>query len=162
MNLQKLTQPRVAHSVFVLWGDNFAEDVTTICATELRRAGLHVKIVGLTGLQASGLHGVALAADVALGQVQPLTKKTLAIVIPCDVTILQRAEDDPRLRDFFRQAITPDVRLIVERPEVITNSSLQGLAISPSQVVYYATAMDLIEFAQTTAISLAGLLVQPK
>lgn len=157
MNLQKPTQSRLAHCVFVLWGDHFAEDVATIFATELRRAGLHVKIVGLRGLQASGIHGVVLATDLALGQALPLTKKTTALVIPCNVTILQRAEDDPRLRDFFKQAIRDNVRLIVECPEVVERSSLQDLPISPSQLAYYSTATDLIEFARTTAVSLAGL-----
>ena len=34
--------------IFVLWGNGFDEAMTAIFVTELRRAGLRVKVVGLT------------------------------------------------------------------------------------------------------------------
>ena len=39
--LPRKTQPaRTAHYTFILWGDNFEEEVATIFATELRRTGV--------------------------------------------------------------------------------------------------------------------------
>ena len=55
--------------VFVLWGKGFYEASATIFVTELRRAGLRVKVVGLTQRRTSGAFGLALVPDVTLDQI---------------------------------------------------------------------------------------------
>lgn len=148
---------RSTSTVFILWGDQFEEAVATIFATELRRASLAVKLVGVTGPRAAGYHGIILAADVTLGDALEFATNASAIVIPCHTAILQRVEDDPRLREFFQQAVAHQARLIVRSAEVITRSSLQHLAIAPQQVLLYPASVDLVTFAQSVAYSLSAL-----
>lgn len=143
--------------VFILWGDQFEEAVATIFATELRRASLAVKLVGVTGPRAAGYHGIILTADVTLGDALGVAANASAIVIPCHTAILQRVEDDPRLREFFQQAVAHQARLIVRSAEVITRSSLQHLAIAPQQVLLYPASVDLVTFAQSVAYSLSAV-----
>jgi len=157
ISISPVTHFRTTPTVFILWGEQFEEVVATIFATELRRAGLAVKLVGVTGPRAAGYHGIILAADVTLGDALGLAATTSAIIIPCHTSILQRVEDDPRLRDFFQQAVAHEARLIVSRAEVITRSSLQHLAIAPEQVLFYPAAIDLVAFAQSLAHSLEAV-----
>ena len=49
--------------IFVLWADKFEEVTATVFITELRKAGLRAKLVGLTRQQTSGAYGLALAPD---------------------------------------------------------------------------------------------------
>jgi hypothetical protein len=53
--------------ILLLWSDRFDEAATAIFATELRQAGLAVKVVGLAGHQAAGSSGLVLGADLTLG-----------------------------------------------------------------------------------------------
>ncbi|NJN98486.1 MAG: DJ-1/PfpI family protein [Anaerolineales bacterium] len=68
--------------VFVLWADQFEEAPATIFVTELREAGLRVKVVGATPAPISGLHGLALVPDLTLDQALTLLAQVICLIIP--------------------------------------------------------------------------------
>ena len=49
--------------VFVLWGAQFDEAPATVFVSELRNAGINVKVVGLHGQHITGAHGISLKPD---------------------------------------------------------------------------------------------------
>src|SRR4051794_590737 len=95
---------RMQQTIFVLWGNNFEEAAAAIFVSELRQAGLRVKVVGLRGPTAPGVHGLALMPDLTLGQALPLAGKASGIVLPCAAKRLSQLANDPRFIDFFQQA----------------------------------------------------------
>lgn len=150
------SQPvRMANYVFILWGDNFEEEVATIFATELRRTGVGVKIVGLTGLQATGVHGLVIAADLTLGQALPLADKAICVIAPCSAVTLQRSEDDPRLSQFFQQALANQAHFIISHNNVIKQTSLNMSAMSTTKFTIYSESTNLIDLACAVAVSLS-------
>lgn len=159
-NMRTLTrkaQPvRMANYVFILWGDNFEEEVATIFATELRRTGVGVKIVGLTGLQATGVHGLVIAADLTLGQALPLADKAICVIAPCSAVTLQRSEDDPRLPQFFQRVLANQAHLVVSHSSVLKQTSLNTFVTSTTKVTIYSESESLIDLACATAISLSA------
>lgn len=159
-NMRTLTrkaQPvRMANYVFILWGDNFEEEVATIFATELRRTGVGVKIVGLTGLQATGVHGLVIAADLTLGQALPLADKAICVIAPCSAVTLQRSEDDPRLPQFFQQALANQTHLVVSHNSVIKQTSLNMLVTPTTKVTIYSESKSLLDLACATATFLSA------
>lgn len=103
-----------AQYIFVLWGSNFNEAAATIFVTELRQAGLRVKVVGLDGDSPVGVNGLALVPDMPLSKALPLAKRARCVIVPCDACQWQRIHDDPRLTDFLRQSQQGGARLISE------------------------------------------------
>ena len=57
--------------VTILLGDGFEEAEALVTCDLLRRAGLDVKLVGLDGPQVTGAHGIAVAADLTLEELEP-------------------------------------------------------------------------------------------
>lgn len=141
--------------VFVLWGDQFEEIAATIFVTELRAAGLRVKLVGLTPPPISGLHGLVLTPDLTLDQALPLTSNTICVVIPCRSLILKRSGNDPRLREFLERAQAYQAKLVIRRSNE-TNEVDRVLFSAIGQVMVYPSNEDLIEFT----LELAGFLLR--
>ena len=66
---------KTTSTIFVLWGHHFDEAVTAIFVTELRTAGVRVKVVGLEARTSAGAHGLSLVPDLALGQLPRLAQR---------------------------------------------------------------------------------------
>ncbi|MBX3012423.1 MAG: hypothetical protein KF832_12990 [Caldilineaceae bacterium] len=147
---------RTAYYVFILWGDHFDEEIATIFTTELRRTGVGVKLVGLTGLQAAGLHGLVIAADFTLSQALAMADQAICVIAPCSATTLQRSEDDPRLIQFLQQALANHARLIISHASVIEQTSLHRLTTPQTPLTIYTESNNWIDLAQRTARSLAA------
>jgi len=98
--------------IFVLWGSGFDEATATIFITELRRAGLHVKLVGLTQRRSNGAYGLALVPDLTLEQALPLAGRTTCMIIPYTSTGNKRLRNDPRLSEFFERAHTNQAKFV--------------------------------------------------
>ena len=88
--------PKRQGDIFVLWGHRFDEATATILITELRKAGLRVKVVGLTRQLASGSYGLALVHDLTLEQALPLAHQTCCLIIPSKMPGIKRLEKNPR------------------------------------------------------------------
>ncbi|MCP4289824.1 MAG: DJ-1/PfpI family protein [Gammaproteobacteria bacterium] len=133
--------------IFVLWGDHFEEAVATIFVTELRKAGLRVKVVGLSQRRTRGAHGLSLVPDLTLEEALPLANRTACLIIPCPATGLNRLASDPRLADFLHQAQANQATIVVG------NGPIQSdlLPMIPTQVTRYPGQEDLVAFAREVA-----------
>lgn len=153
--MHKVKPAHTAYCAFILWGDKFDEQVATVFATELRRLGVCVKIVGLAGLQAAGAHGLVIAADLTLGHALPLVDKAICVVIPCNAATLRRSEDDPRLTELFKRALVHNAQFVVNHSDVIEQTSLKTLSAPTTRFLIYTDGDDLIALARGMAISLS-------
>ena len=142
--------------IFLLWGERFEEAVATIFVTELREAGLRVKMVGLTLRRISGSHGLVLVPDLTLDQALPLATQATCLVIPHSTYGLKRLKNDPRLREFFDQALANQARLVLAQLNETDLADL-GLSHMPAVeqvMVYPVNSIKLVEFARQLANSL--------
>lgn len=158
---QKSQPTRTTLYAFILWGERFEEEVATIFATELRRIGICVKIVGLTGLQAAGIHGLVLTADFTLGQALPLANQAMCVVVPCSASVLQRSEDDPRVPQFFREAMANHAQFVISGGETIEQTSLKVISTPDTQFLMYKESYELVDLAHKTAVLLSTMLADP-
>ncbi len=141
--------------VFVLWADQFEEATATIFVTELREAGLRVKVVGLTLQQISGSHGLALVPDLSLDQALPLATSAMAVIIPCASRGIKRLKNDPRLHSFFYQAYSNQAKFVLD-PLNETDLLQVGLfPVSADKMIAYPGNEDLVEFVRSLAGSLS-------
>ncbi len=154
MTVRKAQPTHRTPYAFILWGDKFEERVATIFATEFREMGICVKIIGLTGLQAAGVNGLILTADLTLGEALPLADKAICVVAPCSAITLHQIEDDPRVPQFFEQALANHAHCIVSHSNVIAQTSLKTWATPTTQFSIYTESNDLIGLAHAIAVSL--------
>lgn len=145
---------RMKRYVLVLWGDKFEETAATIFVSELRKAGLRVKVVGLTRQQTKGAHGLGLIPDITLEQALPLAHRTACVVLPCTLPVAQHLKNDPRLHDFLIRADANQARFVVGQ---LTETDLADLdlGLTIEQVTMYPESEDLVEFARDVASSLS-------
>ena len=99
--------------IFVLWGSGFDEAIATIFITELRRAGLPVKLVGLTQRRSNGAYGLALVPDLTLEETLPLADRTVCMIVPYTSTGNKRLRNDPRLSEFFERAHANQAQFVI-------------------------------------------------
>ena len=142
--------------VFVLWGDHFDEALASIFVTELREAGLRVKVVGLTPQRISGSHGLILVPDLMLEQALPLAINTICLVIPHDSNGLRRFNNDPRLGEFFSQTLTRQAKFVVSQLDAADMSELaRFMGPNHDQIIAYPiNKADVFGFARALAGSL--------
>lgn len=144
--------------VFVLWGDKFEEETASIFTTEMRRVGLRVKVVGVNGHSASGMHGLALRPDLALGDALSLAYGAACVVLPCDLDMVKRLQEDPRAMSFLAKAAESNALFIVRRPHIIEETDLAKLTFSPTNWLCYQGHDDLITFARNMANQMFNLI----
>ena len=92
------------YAVLVLWGQGFDEIAASIFVAELRRLGIHVKLVGLKSRQSAGQHGLTLVPDLTLGQALRMGDRIHCIIVPAPLVALQQFSYDPRLAELLRPA----------------------------------------------------------
>ena len=105
--------PKCDSCILVLWTAGFQEATATIFVTELRQAGLRVKVIGLTRHQIKGSHGLVLVPDLTLAQVQPLLPQTTHFIIPTTLAFMQHLQNDPCLAAFFEQVDQHQIPILV-------------------------------------------------
>lgn len=140
--------------VFILWGDDFEETPATIFVTELREAGLRVKVVGLTPQRINGAHGLALLPDLSLDQALPLAAQTICLIIPATAAGLKRLTNDPRLPDLCHRAQANQAKFIIG-PLNPTDLTASDLFPPTADVITYPASETLIPFARDVAGRLA-------
>ncbi|RIK41122.1 MAG: hypothetical protein DCC55_12925 [Chloroflexi bacterium] len=148
----KSTTKRVGH-VLIIWGDNFDEAAAAVFATELRQAGLPVKVVGLVGRQAIGLYGLLLGADLTLGDALLVAHQAIGVILPCTAATVQRIDNDPRVYELLQQACANGAPLIIQHADALRESRLKHLPVLQENINIYGEQADLIAFARTLAIS---------
>lgn len=147
--------PHYRNYIFVLWADQFEEAPATIFVTELRQAGLRVKVVGLTPRPISGSHGLALTPDWTLDQALALAAQAVCLIIPQRAVGLQSLEHDPRLQKLVDLAAENQARLVMGP---LSGLDMLELKLFPlplvDKIMVYPEGEDLLAFAR----DLAGLL----
>lgn len=141
-----LTMTNVRSYVFILWGSRFDEVSATIFVSELRQAGLRVKVVSLNSQNIIGASGLALVPDMTLGKALTLVSQATCIIVPYIPQNLRRFRNDPRLIEFFDQARTNRVQFVIS-----SSNECQSIEMGllPTDVVtVYPTGAALIEFAR--------------
>ncbi|RIK40287.1 MAG: hypothetical protein DCC55_15545 [Chloroflexi bacterium] len=106
--------PRVQPTVFVLWGDRCDELAACTFVTVFRRAGLRVKLVGVSGRRNKGACGLTLTPDLPLHEAFPLASHATAVVIPCEKETLRRILQDTRLAHFLEAAGAGRSHIVVQ------------------------------------------------
>ena len=144
--------PKADETVFILWGNGFDEITTTIFVTELRRAGLRAKIVGLTRRRSTGAYGLVLEPDLTLEMALSLAASAICLIVPFASSGHKRLANDPRLSEFSDLVQANHARFILG-PLDETDLGLFPPAIN--KVVIDMESEDLIKFARNLARSLA-------
>ena len=148
-------QGRIQQYVFVLWGDKFEEATAALFTTKLREAGLRVKVVGLSGQWAAGIHGLALCADLTLDQALRLAHKALCVVIPC--RSIHKLRNDPRTGDLLHQAQKNRAKLVIGQVHEADIAHQELFSASNSNIILYPhDDADLMWFIDEIASSLKG------
>ncbi|MCB9077902.1 MAG: hypothetical protein H6631_09940 [Anaerolineaceae bacterium] len=148
--------PRSRGWVAVLWGANFDEKAAAIFVTELRAAGLWVKLVGLSPLHISGSHGLVLVPDFTLDQALAAAQDVIGVIIPYASPGIKRLKNDPRLRLFCEQAARNEAKFIVDR---ILSDPLAEIGLfytAVEKLILYPSSETLVEFARQAAGMLRG------
>lgn len=142
--------------IFLLWGRHFDEIDAVIFVSELRAAGLCVKVVGLEGRPTAGAHGLVIAPDVALSQLPRLAPRAAGIVMPCCLDRMLHYAHDPRLVHFLQEAQRRQVCFLVRHSELVAAQeqswapALQlGWPLAP--FLAYPGYQDLLAFVHTLA-----------
>ncbi|MEZ4866686.1 MAG: hypothetical protein R3C14_35530 [Caldilineaceae bacterium] len=153
MGFDNPIQESSAHTL-ILWGAAFEEMAAVIFATQLRRQGLPVKIVGLVGPPAMGEHGITVRPDLTLSEAMPMARCAKCVILPCSPATARRIENDPRLPTFFAAAASNHALFILSEIETIQMTVLRTLPLAPHQVLSYANHVNLIELASCVGLTL--------
>jgi hypothetical protein len=148
--------------VFVLWSHYFEEAPAVLFITELRQAGLCVKVVGLRGAQAPGVHGVVLQPDLTLGQALRLVQRASCVVLPCPAKRIRALQNDPRLLEFFQQAAANGALCVLAQDEPAKNDAMPSPLACFDQILYYPTLETLLPFIQEVLCALGQRSMTPK
>jgi putative intracellular protease/amidase len=149
-------------SVFLLWGQHCDELSACTFVTVLRRAGVRVKVVGLSGRRIRGLYGLSIVPDITLHEALPQAAQGQAVIIPCAAADLLRFDRDPRLMAWLREVRTHAASLLLASPldaALLITLGLLGEGEDDSEVCAYPPGEALLPFAQEwvqTLISKGG------
>ena len=137
--------------IAVLWGENFDEKAATIFVTELRAAGLWVKIVGLNPLPISGSHGMVIVPDFTLDEALAAAQEVIGVIIPYASPGIKRLRNDPRLRMFCERAVKNEAGFVIG---LLDEGDIGDLALFPngtSNLVSYPIRENLVKFGRDLA-----------
>lgn len=145
-----------SHYTFVLWGEHFDATAAVIFVSALRQEGIGVKIVGLAGQSAAGMHNLALNADLTLGDALDLSVQASCLIVPCSGGVMRRFENDPRLFQFLRRICLPHTRIIMKEVNTLESATLGHLAVLPDNLAIYDASDDLLGFAHHIAQTMSA------
>ena len=91
--------------IYVFLAEGFEEVEALATVDVLRRAGLEVKTVGVTGKMVSGSHSIPVACDVAIDDIQP-DSSIDAVVLPGGMPGTVNLENDEKVNSFIDYAYT--------------------------------------------------------
>lgn len=148
--------------VFVLWGSNFDEVTATIFVTELRQAGLRVKVIGLDGSSPAGAHGLALVPDMPLSKALPLAERATCVIIPSALSLWLRIQDDPRVETFLQRSWANQAMFVIGSEggtcadhHIVPSGQSHALLPPDAAVIEYPDCESLPRFARSLADSLS-------
>jgi hypothetical protein len=129
----------------VLWGERCDELVACTFVTVLRRAGVRVKLVGVTGRRNRGAHGLTLIPDLSLREALPLASHVAAVVIPCAGAQIKSLLDELSMNTFLERMSDYRALLIVNMDLAEASGMLQDVTL---RCMAYPNGEDLLSFVQ--------------
>jgi hypothetical protein len=148
---------RRSYSIVFL-GEGFDEISIVAFATEFRRVGLRVTVVGLQGQRAIGAYGIRLLADQTLGQVLTQVSGVACVVVPCDASRFYRYQTDPRLAELLMQAQANQAQFVVKEDWASSRQLREIPMLMDANLVVYPDADQLVQFAHSFAVALVDRL----
>lgn len=88
--------------VYILLADGFEEVEAVTPIDALRRAGVEVRLVGVTGMTVAGSHGIRVEAEESIDAVSPETCE--AIIVPGGLRGVQNIKASKKALDAIKQA----------------------------------------------------------
>lgn len=148
------SQPRSNRLIIVLWAAQFDPVAAAIFVAELRKLGLHVKIVSLSMKKMPGNNGLALYHDMTLSEAFNMIGKISGIIVPCRLAGAQYFRNDPRASRLFREASLNEIPIVIGHMDQKTLSTLRLFPKDMiNDLILYPEIEDLIEFAHHLAYS---------
>lgn len=143
----------------VFWGKSFDEAAATLFITELRQAGLRVKVVGLDGQNPSGAHGLALVPDWTVSEAQQQEQNVASIILPCSPSLWHRIANDPRVAEFIRTTHTHGTSVVIKEmePDSPTEQKTFDSLFTVQHVITYPVQEKLLPFIRNLAQSLLSI-----
>jgi len=147
--------PKAQSCVLVLWGEYFDEVAAATFIATLRQPGLCVRVVGVHGLLAAGRNGLALQADLTLGEAKALLQDVSCVILPCSRAAVKRLENDPRIHELFAAIAHNDATVVVYDEGVRRQSLIRSHAIPGQEIVAYPHDANLTAFVKEIGRTLA-------
>ena len=135
--------------IFVLWGPQFDEVAATIFITQLREAGLRVKVVSPVRQKMPGEYGVALFADYTIERALRYASQAITVIIPCGLKAAKTLQDS-RFFDLFEQAHLNHAKFFMSNmPEAeLDQLNLFPSSMGPDDFIIYPEHSHLINFVR--------------
>jgi hypothetical protein len=93
------------NQVFILIAPGFEEKQTVHFLSSMREAGIPVSLIGLSADDISGLHGIMLHPDYALGEI-PAHEAGALVVMPGGRQCISGLMADPRVHQLLQNTVT--------------------------------------------------------
>lgn len=152
----EVSQPLVSSNpyTFVMWGERYDAEIAVIFVNQLRRVGLNVKLVGISGTAILGQRGIMLRPDLVLGEAMPLVHEAICVVLPCDVAALKRLNDDPRMVAFLQEASTHGAFCVVISADALSTAGFEQFGYTADRMRYYSETAKALECARRVGMEL--------
>jgi putative intracellular protease/amidase len=148
-----MTNPK--RYIFVLWSDGFDEVVTAMFVTQLREAGLLVRVVGLLPGQISGARGLALGPDLRLDQALALAAQVQCLIIPSISRWSERFNSDPRLNQLVEQLNANQAIYVMGQTDPSITLQAKKPRFNQATTLIYPQMPDTFHFARQLARQLS-------
>jgi len=135
------------HCCLVLWGAHCDEIAVAILVSKLRAAGLRVWLVGVSGSQIAGSHGLRIQPDLTPVEALSLVRWVICVVIPCDQNLLARFVNDPRVDELLTQAAHAQLQFVISSTFFEQRDDTPPYTLLKAMV--YPQGVALFEFAST-------------
>ena len=136
---------------FILWGDKFEEETASIFAAELRRVGICVKVIGITGSALKGRYGLSLTPDLTLSQALPLAPEAACVIVPCSMAKLRQLQNDPRVGQFIAGAAANQAQLVIHHDSWLEPTFTRSFVPPTCTPCAYPESAHLVSFARELA-----------
>lgn len=142
--------------IFILWGNYFEEVAATIFTTQIRKAGLPVKVVGFSSKQTKGIYGMVLRPDLTLEQALRLASEVVCLIIPCTKLGLKTLVTEARLGKLLNQIKTNQGIFVIGALNDEDLTKVLPASIQIENVLVYPGNETLFAFASDVARQLKG------
>lgn len=145
----------IQQCALVLWGAHGDEAAAAVLISILRAAGLRVWVVGISGRQIAGAHGLRLQPDLTPMQALPMVAQARCVLIPCADLCLTRFCNDPNVAALLTQAQQAQA-LFVLSPALAHQARQAPDPIHLQEALIYPHGDGLFAFAATLAATLTN------